>query len=422
MSQLKELREKQATLVAEARARLAEISADTPEGRASELETQHDNAMAEFDKLEARAVRLENLEAAEQRLAPRGDRRPNTEDRSENDGDNRDGETRTKDQKALFRRAMQFGLDDMSPEERREIRALQTKLTPEQRAQATTSGAAGGYAIPAGFLPEITKTLALWGPMLDGNLIRLLPTDTGNSLPWPTVNDTANTGEDHAENAGAADQDVTFGQKQLDAYSYDSGVVKVGFELLQDSAFDFETLLDDLFGDRLGRRVNAKLTTGTGTNQPNGIVTASGLGVTAASAVAITADELIDMFHSVDPAYREAPKCGWQFNDSTLKTIRKLKDGQGNYLWAMGDVKSGAPATLLDKPYRINQAMASIATGNRVAIFGDMNKYVTRLVKLYQMLRLNERYAENLQAGFIAWMRADGELSDGAAIKHYKMA
>jgi HK97 family phage major capsid protein len=420
MSQLTELRERQARIVSEARERLEQINSATDDARATELRTQHDTAMAEFDRLQAQ---VEREVAFEERARIVGEvdtsRRPNRDDRSSSE--DRSGDQQP-DERALFSRAMQYGVEELSQDERRSLAGLRANLTPEQRAQSVGTTTAGGFTVPQGFLPEIAKTLALWGPMLDSGLCRILTTDTGAALPWVTVNDTANTGEDHAENAAATDQDVTFGQRQLDAYLYDSGIVKVSFELLQDSAFEMQSLLDDLFGDRLGRRANAKLTTGTGTSQPNGIVTGSGLGVTAASATAIAADELFDVFHSVDPAYRGSPKCAWQFNDSFLKTVRKLKDGQGNYLWAMGDVKNGTPPTLLDKPYFLNQAMANIATGNRVAIFGDMSKYTVRMVKQMQMMRLNERFADQLQVGFMAWMRVDGEYSDAAAIKHYKMA
>lgn len=426
---LKELRAKQAKLVAEARARLAEISASTDESRAKELEIQHDAAMAEYDRLQGQIDRIVSVDERDASLrAVDEDRRPGREDRSgrEDRGNDPTGlssddpQIRAAAQRGLFMRAMQFGVAELDPTEQRALRDLRANLTAEQRAQSVGTTTAGGYTIPQGFDARIIKSLALWGPMMDDTVIDMLRTDTGNTLPMVTVNDTGNTGEDHTENTALNEQDATFGQKTLGAYAIDSGMVQVSLELLQDSAFDFETLLDDLFGDRLGRRANARLTTGN--SGTIGIAQAAATGVTAASATAITADELIDTFHSIDPAYRGSPKCAWQFNDSFLKAVRKLKDGQGNYLWSHGDVKSGAPDTLLDKPYKLNQAMANIATGNKVALFGDMSKYRVRTVKNYQMIRLNERFADALQVGFMAWMRLDGLLLDAAAIKAYKMA
>lgn len=422
MLELKELREKQARLVTQARSLLADIKSDTPAERAAELETQHDAAMTEYDALEVRAAKLEKLIAAERSMNAGDDRRPRGEDRSTDQDRERSAGQDDAEQRALFGRVMQFGAADLSQEDRAAIGSLRANLTPEMRAQAVGTSGAGGYLVPTTQLGEITKTMALWGPMLDPAVVRVVNTTSGGPLQWPTVNDTANTGEDHVENTPATDQDVVFGQRQLGAYVFDSGIVKVSIELLQDAGYDVQALLNELFGERLARRANTRLTIGTGVGQTQGIVVGSALGKTAVSATAIAADELIDMFHSVDPAYRGAPKAGWQMNDTTLAAVRKLKDGQGNYLWQMGDIRAGTPATLLSKPVAINQAMANIATGTKPIIFGDMGKFIVRQVRDFTVLRLNERFAEALQVGFMAYNRLDGLLSDGSAVKHYKMA
>jgi HK97 family phage major capsid protein len=204
----------------------------------------------------------------------------------------------------------------------------------------------------------------------------------------------------------------------LDAYKISSDIIRVSYELLQDSGFDMDAIIGEAFGERLGRKSNGFLTTGTGSSQPNGIVTAAALGKTAASATAITWDEIFDLFHSVDPAYRGSPKARFMFNDATLLVLRKLKDGDGNYLWQESNARTGEPATISGKPYSINQAMDSIATGNRTVVFGDFSKYIVRKAAGMQMLRLVERYGEFWQVGFIAMNRIDGELLDTAAVKH----
>jgi HK97 family phage major capsid protein len=181
-----------------------------------------------------------------------------------------------------------------------------------------------------------------------------------------------------------------------------------------------ELLLASLLGERLARLGNAQLTTGSGSSAPNGIVTASTLGKTAASATAIAADELIDLQHSVNAAYRRSPKCRWQFADSTLQAIRKLKDGQGNYLWQMGNVQTGAPDLLLGKPYSINDDVAAIATGAKAVIFGDHSTYFVRKVGAPIIGVLRERFWPDL--GIAGLMRFDGELADTAAVKHLKLA
>jgi HK97 family phage major capsid protein len=174
-----------------------------------------------------------------------------------------------------------------------------------------------------------------------------------------------------------------------------------------------------LLGERLGRIANSQLTVGTGSSAPNGIVTASTLGVTSASTTAITFDEIIDLEHSVDPAYRVGPKVAYMLNDSTLKTVRKLKDGEGNYLWQRGDVQGGVPATINGRRFYVNQAMGSIppsATATRVMQFGDFGKYYVRKVGAPVIGVMRERFWPDL--GIAGLIRFDGEAADTSAIKH----
>ena len=414
---IKELREQQARIATNARAKFDEITDKTPEDRAAEIEREFDAMMAEHDKIGEKIERLKKLEEAEARANEGDDRRPRGED-----VEARGKEERAKPEyKEVFAKALRFGAASLDSEERDILRAGRADVPDEMRAQSTGTDAAGGYTVPTEFSGEIDKAMAAWGPMWDANIVRELNTSNGRQIDWPTVDDTANTGRIKAENASVDDDgtdDVTFGEKVLNAYVYDTGMVRIPLELLQDSAFNMEELLSDLFGERLGRTANAVLTTGTGTGQPNGIVTASSLGKTAASATAITSDELIDLVHSVDPAYRSSPRCRWQFNDSTLAAIRKLKDGQGNYLWQMGDVRTGEPNTLLGYPYSVNQAMADIGIGKKTVIFGDHSKFVVRKVMGFQVMTLRERYAENFQVGMVGFKRFDSELINTAAVKH----
>lgn len=422
MLELRQLRDRQARLVTQARSYLEQINADTPAERAADLERQHDEAMAEWDTLEARAQRLTQLEERERALEQGDDRRPRGGDQEERGaGANRDPAAEAR---AAFTAFVQRGMDGLAPDQRQLVAQLHAQLSPEQRALAAGTAASGGYTIPQGFLPEITRSMAAWGPMLDPGVTRVVNTDTGNPLPWPTSDDTGNIGALLTENAQITEQDAAFGAKQLDAYTYTSKIVRVSMLLLQDSAFDMGGLLDTLFGERIGRAANIDLTTGNGANKPNGIVNAAGVGKTAASATAIAADEVIDLYHSVDPAYRNAPGFRMMFHDNTLKALRKLKDGQGNYL--LDSLKDGGAVLNLAGiavPYVINQAMAStIATGNKTIVAGDFNKYIVRRVKDYTLLRMVERYADYLQVGFVAFNRIDGELSDAAAVKTLQQA
>jgi HK97 family phage major capsid protein len=407
MPTILEMREKQQKLVADARALLADIKDDTAEARVSELETQHDAAMAEFDKLEARIKREEEAEARERKLNEADARRPNADTRAVA------GEVeKTADEKYAdaFRSFLRGGVSSLSAEQRAIIK------TVEERGQSVGTQTQGGYLVPGIFQAELIKSLKAWGPMLDPGVTRMLQTSTGATITMPTMNDTANVGALIGENQQVSVSEIAFGTKSIDAYKYTSGVVLVSDELLQDSVMDVEALVRDAMGERIGRIANTHLTTGDGASKPNGIVTAAGT-TAAAGAAAITFDDFINLEHSVDPAYRSDPSIKWMFNDSTLKAARKLKDLNGAYIWQPADVKGGAPATILTYGYVINQAVADIGTGAKSVVFGAMNKYIVRMVKEFAIKRLVERYADFGQIGLIGFARLDGELLDSAAVK-----
>jgi HK97 family phage major capsid protein len=415
---IKELREKQAKIVADARERLDQID-KADEARAKELETQHDAAMAEYDRLEAQIAREEKVASIEQRADElRARQRPT----------NPDGEARGEDDGSKIEYRKVFakivsGVDpsDLEPEERAVLRQGVTKF--EQRAQSVGTTTAGGYTVPTELANEIIRSMLAWGPMYDPGVTTEMVTSSGNSIKLPTVDDTTVTAVAHTENTALVDdgsKDVTFGQKSLDAYAFDTRFVRWSWELDMDSIFNMEALLGSLLGERLGRIANSQLTTGTGSSAPNGIVTAASLGVTAAAIAAITFDEIIDLEHSVDPAYRSSPKAAYMLNDSTLKAIRKLKDGNGQYIWQMGDVQKGVPGSLNGRRYYINQAMASLATGNKTMLFGDLSKYFVRKVGAPVIGVMRERFWPDL--GIAGLIRFDGELGDAAAVKYLAQA
>ena len=420
---LREMQGQREQLVAEARERLDNINANTDESRVAELEEQHDNAMSALDDLDKKIERELALHEAEQRAVDLAERANAADIRRPS----RDGEARGVDEgdepmsyreafHDYLRNAGQVGA--MSPQARSALSAGYEAV--ETRAQSTTD-AAGGYTVPEELQAILIRSMAAWGPMYDEDVATVITTASGNPLPMPTVNDTAVTaaaapaqGTTLTDDGG---KDVTFGEKRLESYSFDTEWIRCSLELAQDSIFAMENLLGDLLGERLGRIANSQLTTGTGSSAPNGIVTASTLGVTAASATAVTYDEIINLEHSVDPAYRNSPKVRFMFNDTTLRDVRKLKDGQGNYLWQMGNVQAGVPNTLNGKPYSINQAMASIATGNKTFLFGDFGKYYVRKVGSALIGAIQDK---DFWPGFgiAGYIRFDGELGDTAAVKH----
>lgn len=403
------LNEQREKLVHDAREALDEITNNTDESRATELEQRHDAIMADYDKVESAIER----EARQAKIEARAE-----EARAANRPINRGGEERQNDgapeYRATFYKLIANGGDvsELSSEERSVLKAG----VSEFRAQTAGTTTAGGYTVPVELSAEIVKSMAATGPMY-GDIARVLTTSGGNQINIPTVNDTSVTAVAHTEAAALTDDggsDVTFGQKRLDAYVYDTEFLRFSMELAQDSILNVESLLGTLLGERLGKIANAQLTTGTGSSAPNGVVTASSLGVTAAATAAVTADELIDLVHSVDPAYRAG--AAFMFNDSTLKAIRKLKDGDGNYLWSMGNVQQGVPGSLLGYNYYVNQAMDSLAAAKKIAVFGDFKKYIVRKVGAPVIGVMRERFWPDL--GIAGLIRFDGELMDTAAMKH----
>lgn len=414
---LKELREKQAVIVTEARERLDQISATTDEARAKELETQHDAAMAEHDRLEKLIEREEKVAALEKRAEEaRAKQRPVGDDihaRGQDEG-------AALEYRDVFHKMLRVGGDmaELSGEERAILRSGHVSKD-ELRAQTVGTTTAGGFTVPTELAGFIIKSMKDWGPLYDEAICTVLNTASGNPIKIPTVDDTAVPAVKHTEGTALTDDggsDATFGQKSLDAYVYDTEFIRFSMELAQDSIFNVESLLGDLLGERLGRIANNQLTVGDGSGDPNGVVTASTLGKTATATAAITGDEIIDLLHSVNAAYRRSPKARFMFADTTLAAIRKLKDGQGNYLWQMGDVKTAQPGTLLGYPYSINDDMDALAAAKKVMLFGDFSKYFVRKVGSPVIGVLRERFWPDL--GIAGLIRFDGELGDTAAVKH----
>jgi HK97 family phage major capsid protein len=287
----------------------------------------------------------------------------------------------------------------------------------EQRAGMSTTDALGGYTIPEGFVSNFeTALLAFGGPRQVADVIR---TASGNDLPWPTGNDTSNKGELLTEETTiGVTTNPTIGAKIFGAYKMSSKLIQVSPELLQDSAFDMASQIGAWLGERIGRIECDYYTTGTGSSQPTGILATSG-GATAAtlstgnaytaSASAITPDEIMDLIHAVDPAYRMGS--AFMMKDSTVLALRKLKDGNGAYIWVPG-LQAGQSDTLFGYPVVVNQSMAAITNSAKAVVFGQFSKFKIRDVAEIRLRRLVERYADTDQEGFVAFHRTDSGLLD----------
>lgn len=421
--------EERGRLVAEARSILEGIENETDESKITEAEQRHDVVMSTLDALDKKIAREERTAALEQSEEQRRSRqRPNGRDGTAGGVDGGEGEQRSDDERQVeyrdaFYALLRAGGDPsvLEPEQRTLLR--QGYVAGETRAQTAGTPAQGGYTVPTQLANKIVETMKDWGPMYDPGVTDEIVTSGGNPFDIPTNDDTANSAAALAEAADLTDDgsgDLVFGEKSLSAYVYATPWLKISFELLQDSAFNIEAFVGSKLGQRLGRLANYQLTVGDGVGDPNGIVVASSLGKAAAAVGAIAPDELIDLQHSVNAAYRRSPKCGWMFRDTTLASIRKLKDGQGNYLWQMGDVRVGAPDLILGKKYHVNDDVPSVAIGNKSVIFGDLGAYIVRKVGNPLIGTVRERFWPKV--GMAGLIRLDGELTDTAAVKHLLQA
>ncbi|MBD9652005.1 phage major capsid protein [Ensifer sp. ENS09] len=289
---------------------------------------------------------------------------------------------------------------------------------------STTTPAEGGYTVATDVATTVLDALKAYGGMREvANVIQTL---SGNPMSFPTSDGTTEEGEIVPENQSASDQDVGFGTTGLPVYKYSSKVVTVPFELLMDSSVDIEAFIRGRFITRLGRVTNKHFTIGNNTNQPNGVITAATVGVAAANGSSqvtnVTYDSLVDLQHSVDPAYREGGNCRWMMNDDSVRIVRKIKDSSQRPIFVPGyetNVPGGAPDRLLGDPIKVNQNVAKMAASARSIGYGDFKHYTIRDVMAIQMFRFADSvYAKKGQVGFLAWMRAGGNLLDvGGAVK-----
>jgi HK97 family phage major capsid protein len=286
----------------------------------------------------------------------------------------------------------------------------------EQRDQSAGTGSAGGFAVPQDFVSSLERSLKAFGGVRAVATVERVP--EGRTAPMPTIDDTGNVGEILGENTGAGAQDFVFGQKTFAPIKLSSKIVKASYELMQDESANLAAEFGSLLGERIGRKEGDLHTTGTGTAQPQGVVTGATAGLTTAGSTAITAGEVIKLFHTVDPAYRASPGFRYMMHDAILQAIALLVDSQNRPLF-VPSYRDGVPDRIYGAAVQVNQHMAStIATTNVTMLCGDFSRYTVRDVDPgVRLRRLEERYAELDQIGFIAFLRSDARYRNAAAVK-----
>lgn len=363
-----------------------------------ECQQKYDSNISEIERIDAaieREQRLLNL-SAEREFAERGA-----------------SEDETSPVAQLFAKWMRKGDHALSSEEWATVR----------NTMSTTTDTEGGYTVPEETVTQLLDALKKYGGMRQ--VSTEIRTADGQKLNYPTSDGTSEEGEIVAENQSATESDPDFGTKSLEVFKYSSKVITVPIELLQDSAVDVEAFVRRRIEQRLGRVTNKHFTTGTGSSQPNGIVTAATAGKTGATAAdaEISYADLLDLEHSVDPAYREMDP-NWMMNDAALKMIRKLKDDSGRPLFLPSydsGIRGGVPAELMGYGIQINQDVAAPAPDADSILFGDFTSYIIRDVMAMNLFRFTDSaYAKKGQVGFLAWMRSGGNFVDvGGAVKKF---
>ena len=389
MSQTLELREKRAKAWEAAKAFLDAKAKDGAFAFAEDAAT-YDRMEQEVMDLGKQIDRLERQAAIDAELAKATSTPITNQPNGKADGDSKQG--RASDE---YKRAFWNG--------------MRNKMSYEvQNALSIGTDSEGGYLVPDEYERKLVQ--ALEDEVFFRSLANVIKTSSGDrKIPIVTSKGEAAWID---EGGQFPESDDSFGQTSIGAYKL-ATMIKVSDELLNDSVFNIENYISKEFARRIGTKEEEAFFVGDGKGKPEGLFGSADLGVTAAT-VNITFDDVMDLFYSLRAPYRK--KATWLLNDSTVKAIRKLKDGNGNYIW-QPSVRDGEPDRILNRPYRTSIYVPELAAGNRVMAFGDYSYYWIADRQGRSFKRLNELYATTGQVGFLACERVDGKLILSEAVK-----
>lgn len=394
MSKLKSLREARASVFTQ----IDELRTAT-DGREMTAEEQQrwNNLLSDYDKADKAVEAEERFEEIERRQAEQQfEQRTTTPQPDSKQSD---------EYRSAFHSYLLRGATGITPEHRELF---------EKRAGIT--GLSAGVIVPQTLADSIEVALKAYGGMFEAGSI--LSTSKGGDLIMPTVNNTSAKATVVAEYQQSTKSAPSFGSETLKAYTYRTPIVPVSLELLQDSAFDLESLLSNLLAESFGRGINEDLTVGNGTGKPKGIVNCATASDAKPAATAITLDDIIDLIKGVESSYAQRGR--FMFNRNTLYSLVKIKDTTGRYIWQEG-AKDGTPPTLFGKSYILNDDIEDIGAGKSSMLFGDLSKYKIRMVRSFRVIRLNELLAEYLSIGLFGFARVDGILLDAGTHPVHKL-
>lgn len=399
----KQMREKRGALVEQMQGMVAAAKAEN-RNLSNEENQKFDAISNEVDELRSAAARIERAEELKKEMAAKAEELRDLAP---------DAKVEARD---AFNAYLRKGMNGINAGEARALAELRGTDT-----QITTNDGLGGFLVPENWSDFVSAT-ELFKSDIE-QVATVIRTANGQHFNLPANDDTAVVAAILGEGTAEGVSDMTFTNVKFEPFTYSSKIVKVSNQLISDNAFDLASFVGGQLANRLKRGINAHLTTGDASSKPQGIVTGSTAGKTAASATAVTVSEVMDLFYSVDASYRNAPGAGFMMNSATAKAVRVLGFGSSNDFPAyVPGMSVGEPDMLFGKPVYINEDMDGIATGNKSIIFGDLKQYYVHEAGGVQLLRLNERFADALSTGFIAYRRIDGNVLQGSAIKHLVQA
>jgi HK97 family phage major capsid protein len=301
------------------------------------------------------------------------------------------------------------------------------KVTPEQAVQirnamSTTTGSEGGFTVATEVPKMVIDALKAYGGMRD--VADIITTVSGNDWQYPSSDGTSEIGEIVGQNAAATGGDITFGQVPLVVYKYSSKKLALPWELIQDSGIDVVAFVINRLAVRIARITNQHYTVGTGTSQPWGVMAraSSGKVGTTGQTLTVIHDDLVDLKHSVNRAYRKGAK--FMMADTSIKVIRKIKDTTGRPIFTPGyefGITQDTPDLLLGDPIVVNDDVAAMAANAKSIGYGNFKQYQIRDVMETIIRRFDDSaFALNGQVGFCGWQRTGGNLLDTAAVKYYQ--
>lgn len=328
------------------------------------------------------------------------------------------------DESKALRAYIAGGISNMADEDR--VRMLNRQTLDIRNAMSTTTTTEGGFTVATEYQRSLEIAMKAYGGMrVVSHAIR---TATGAAMNFPATDPTSELGEIVGQNGPVTGLDTVFSNLSLAVFKYSSKKIALPFELVQDSFIDIEAYIQGLLAMRLGRIQNNHFTVGNGTTQPNGIVTAASTGKigVVGQTLNVVYDDLVDLEHSVDPAYRGQSGVGYMMHDTSVKVVRKIKDAQNRPIFVPGYeadamINGGAPDRLMGRPIYINQDMPVMAANAKSILFGQMSKYVIRDVMDLTLFRMTDSaFTLNGQIGFVGFLRTGGNLIDvGGAVKAY---